>query len=161
MNDFNSKRLKRYNSLEVSFSPSEVFPLLCPVREYDWLEGWTCRMIHSASGVAELGCVFESELDGIGRETWVVSRYEPDPGRIEFVRVADHLVTKLDIELEELGDSARIHWRKTFTGLNEQGNAWIDAFDTTKYDQDVAFLERALNHFLKTGTQLSATPGAA
>ena len=30
--------------------PATVFPLLCPVREAEWVPGWTVRMIHSASG---------------------------------------------------------------------------------------------------------------
>jgi hypothetical protein len=36
-------------------TPDGVFPLLCPVREGDWLEGWSdhCRLVHSVSGVAE------------------------------------------------------------------------------------------------------------
>jgi hypothetical protein len=39
-------------------APEKVFPLLCPVREGDWLLGWKYRLIYSDSGVAELGCVF-------------------------------------------------------------------------------------------------------
>ncbi len=38
--------------------PSAVFPLLCPVREGEWLPGWQYRLIWSDSGIAELGCVF-------------------------------------------------------------------------------------------------------
>jgi hypothetical protein len=33
----------------------QVFPLLCPVRECDWLEGWNCTLLHSGSGLAEKG----------------------------------------------------------------------------------------------------------
>ncbi len=41
-------------------APEEVFPLLCPELEKAWLPGWDYRMIHSASGVAERGAVFET-----------------------------------------------------------------------------------------------------
>jgi hypothetical protein len=37
---------------EVAAPPDRVFPLLCPVRERDWLEGWEADMVYSASGVA-------------------------------------------------------------------------------------------------------------
>src|SRR6266540_2991762 len=35
-----------------------VFPLLCPVREYEWFNGWKCTMVYSESGVAENNNVF-------------------------------------------------------------------------------------------------------
>jgi hypothetical protein len=74
--------LTRRTSFDVAAAPERVFPLLCPVREYDWIEEWTCKVLHSESGVAELDCVFRTLFDGEPM-TWVVSRYEP-PIRIEF-----------------------------------------------------------------------------
>ena len=44
-------------STSVDAPPEVVFPLLCPVREYEWLEDWTCEMVFSESGVAEEDCV--------------------------------------------------------------------------------------------------------
>src|SRR2546427_12204443 len=38
--------------------PEIVFPMLCPVREADWVPGWQYKMIYSKSGMAEAGCVF-------------------------------------------------------------------------------------------------------
>ncbi len=35
--------------------PEQVFPLLCPVREADWVPDWRYRMIYSRTGVAEEG----------------------------------------------------------------------------------------------------------
>ena len=34
------------------------FPLLCPVREREWLAGWNPTIVHTKSGVAEPGCGF-------------------------------------------------------------------------------------------------------
>ena len=34
-------------------SPAEVFPLLCPVREADWIEGWLPLSVISETGLAE------------------------------------------------------------------------------------------------------------
>lgn len=53
--------------------PEDVFPLLCPVLEYLWIPDWSCTMVHSHSGVAELGCAFLREQG----ETWLTTRYEP------------------------------------------------------------------------------------
>src|SRR5882672_10992531 len=39
-------------------SPAKVFPLLCPVREAEWADGWLPELVISSSGVAECACVF-------------------------------------------------------------------------------------------------------
>src|SRR2546430_15425417 len=57
--------------------PDRVFPLLCPVREADWVPGWQYKMIYSKSGVAEAGCGFTTP-NGDGTETtWLVTPYDP------------------------------------------------------------------------------------
>src|SRR6266481_7636473 len=38
--------------------PAKVFPLLCPVREAEWAEGWLPELVISSSGIAEGDCVF-------------------------------------------------------------------------------------------------------
>ena len=57
--------------------PDKVFPLLCPVREADWVPGWKYNLIYSESGVAEDGCVFSTPNDGGPDTTWMVTRYDP------------------------------------------------------------------------------------
>lgn len=129
---------------EVSAPPEAVFPLLCPVREYEWLDGWTCEMIYSESGVAEENCVFRTPL---GPSTWNVNRYEP-PKRIDFTVMSAEQVLRLTITLEPTATGGtKLTWKRTFTGLNAEGNAKI-AFWTP--DRDRALMRR-LDHFLKTG----------
>ena len=58
--------------MQLAASPGEVFPLLCPVREYEWIDVWQCEMIHSASGVAEAGAVFRTAFPQDGPpDVWV------------------------------------------------------------------------------------------
>jgi hypothetical protein len=40
--NFRGKRLILEYAGLVSAAPEAVFPLLCPVREYEWLDGWNC-----------------------------------------------------------------------------------------------------------------------
>ncbi len=54
--------------------PSRVFPLLCPVREADWLEGWDPPLVLSNSGVAERDCVFLTDASP-GHAIWYVTRH--------------------------------------------------------------------------------------
>ena len=44
---FVAKRVTRSYRQQIDGSPTEVFPLLCPVRERDWLHGWDCDMVYS------------------------------------------------------------------------------------------------------------------
>ena len=62
--------------MALAAAPARVFPLLCPVREAEWLPGWHAEVLHSASGLAELGCVFRTRDEG-GRDRPV----RPVPGR--------------------------------------------------------------------------------
>jgi hypothetical protein len=41
--------------------PSKVFPLLCPVREADWIDNWDPLVVFSESGAAEPDWVFLTE----------------------------------------------------------------------------------------------------
>ena len=43
-----------------SASPEKLFPLLCPARECDWIQGWDCELIYTDSGYAEDNCVFQT-----------------------------------------------------------------------------------------------------
>ena len=64
----------------IQANPEEVFPLLCPELEKAWLPGWDCRMIHSASGAAEPGAVFETP-HALGSTKWMVTEHQP-PKRV-------------------------------------------------------------------------------
>ncbi len=137
---------------DIASPPEAVFPLLCPVREYEWLDGWACEMIYSESGVAEENCIFRTAFGEPA--TWNVDRYEP-PRRIEFTVVSSSHVCRLSIALEPTAaGGTRIVWRRTFTGLNEAGNATAGAWSTDR-DRDIT---RALDRFLR---QCAARSGDA
>jgi hypothetical protein len=141
---FRAKRVVTNYGGELGAPPEAVFPLLCPVREYEWLDGWTCEMIYSVSGVAEENCIFKTPA---APSTWNVDTYEP-PKRIAFTVVSSEQVCRLSIHLERTpAGGTKLTWSRTFTGLNEAGNANI-AFWSTDRDRD---LMRKLDHFLKTG----------
>ena len=47
MTQFSARQIAKSFTHRIDAEPDKVFPLLCPVREYDWIKGWECRMIHS------------------------------------------------------------------------------------------------------------------
>lgn len=141
--------------MQLAAAPGDVFPLLCPVREYEWIDVWQCEMIHSASGVAEAGAVFRTAFPQDGPpDVWVISRYEP-PRVIEFVRVNALRTIHYAIHLEsEAAGHSRWRWTQTLTGLNAEGNALIAAVDAADFAQKIDAITSRLAHFLATGTML-------
>jgi hypothetical protein len=155
MNEFLPQRIAKETELMIDADPRQVFPLLCPVRENEWIESWRCRMIYSDSGVAEYNCIFETEFPHTGgRETWIVSHYQKDRG-IEFVRFTpDQKIIKLDICLSGArAGGTRLLWRKIYTGLSPEGNQVIAAM-ADDFEPEAGRIARMLNHYLKTGTML-------
>jgi hypothetical protein len=136
--------------------PGTVFPLLCPVREAEWVPGWQYRLIYSQSGFAEEGCVFITEEDG--REiTWIVTEYDPAALRIAFVWVSPGvLATKIQISLEPSASNTKAHIRYTYTALSPEGNPEVERYDETWFRRKMQSWEAAINHYLRTGKRIDA-----
>ena len=56
----NHRRIVLAHTMRLKGNPEKVFPLLCPVREYEWVEPWRCDLVYTDSGVAELDCIFRN-----------------------------------------------------------------------------------------------------
>jgi hypothetical protein len=145
---FRGARARTESTHELSFPPEAVFPLLCPVREYDWVEGWSCDMIFSQSGVAEENCIFQTSSPH-GVSTWYVAHYDA-PNRIEFIVVSPLMATRLDINLQRTAAGTRLTWTHIFTGLTEQGNAHINDRGVDRNRK----LTEQLEYYLQTGKML-------
>ncbi len=106
--------------------PDAIFPLLCPVREYEWIPTWECRLVHAESGVAEHGCIFTTGF-GNGEETWVCTTYRP-PTAIEYTRFADEgWVAMLGLSLAPAPGGTLLSVRQMFTAVTPQGQAAVAA----------------------------------
>ncbi len=148
-------------------TPEKVFPLLCPVRETDWLPGWQYRLVYSGSGVAELGCVFitptrpGSATHGQGREaaetTWIVTDYDPAALHIAYVWINPGIViTELRIQLAPAESGAtRTHIRYRYTGLSPEGNRELEGYTQEWFESNMKNWETMINHYLKTGKKMS------
>jgi hypothetical protein len=155
MERVNARREVRESTMRLAGRPERVFPLLCPVREYDWIETWNAVLVHSDSGVAEKGCVFTTEDPHGPSSVWTVSRYEPAAWAIEFVVVTPGLlVTTLEVALEPDGDGTVARWRRTFTALSPAGERAISALAGPAYEARMERLERQLDHYLRAGEML-------
>ncbi len=135
--------------------PEDVFPLLCPVLEYLWIPDWSCTMVHSRSGVAELGCVFLRD----GGETWLTTRYEP-PTAIDYAIVTPDLTAStLRFRLAPTPDGGTTAaLRSTRTALSPAGAESVRAWPLDDQLAMWRLREAQANHYLTTGTMLEGPP---
>ena len=146
-----SQRFERAETLTLDGTPRDVFPQLCPVLEYEWLPGWKCRMLYSASGVAEKNAIFHTVEMGIRKSVWTVLTYEPDR-LIEYLIVGGRdAVVRLSLSLESRGDKTLLHWRMLFTLTSALGRALVGrAFSEAGFQKMMRARTAELNHYLGT-----------
>jgi hypothetical protein len=151
-------RRQRRFKMNFASAPEQVFPLLCPTREYDWIETWQCEMIYSGSGFAEPDCIFKTSFPADGPEdTWVVSRYEK-PVLIEFVRVNPLRVIRYTITLSRAENGGtEADWAQVITGIREEGHQFVRDLDDEDFNARMAMVEKMLEHYLMTGAMLTTS----
>jgi len=132
--------------------PEAVHPLLCPVREQDWIEGWRATILRSASGVAEEGCVFTIPgLDGPDW-LWIIAVHQAQHIRFTIHAPGSH-TTLLDLRLAKEAPGTRLDWTYDLVSLAPAGEAYIQGY-VARFPVAMALLERRLAHYLATGTLL-------
>ncbi len=156
----NRKRTIKKHTMLLEGSPESIFPLLCPVRESEWIETWRCTMVYSDSGFAELDCVFQTDFPQDGpRDIWVLSRYER-PKLVEFVRVNGIRAIRYTITLRQKAEGkTEAEWRQVITGLNDVGDRFVDGLSDEEFGRRMKRLQQALNYYLATGRMLKIGGG--
>ena len=147
-------RVRFAHTQDVPAAPEAILPLLCPVREHDWIPGWECEIVYTASGVAEEGCVFRTHAADGTPDTWVISRHEP-PKRLSFVRVNPLRTIRYDFHLEPAADgSTALRWEQEITALDEAGDRHVAGLEEEDFVAMAAAETSMLEHYLKTGERL-------
>ena len=158
MTDFRGMRVTHKYTQTNLAAPVKVFPLLCPVREADWVPGWEYRLIYSESGVAELGCVFTTPNERGLETVWVVTDYDPSALRIAFAWVWPGLVAaqiRISLRLKS-PETTEADIRYRYTGLSEEGNREVARYDEAWFRHKMQSWEKAINHYLTTGSLIDA-----
>ncbi len=136
--------------------PDVVFPLLCPVREKDWIDGWDYQLIFSKSGLIEKDCVFSTPHHGNEQTIWYVTEHDKENYKIEFVRVTpNETVVKINIYLTDNGNgttTSNITYQ--YTALNENKNLWIKENLDGEFKENMIDWEKAINFYIATGKKL-------
>jgi hypothetical protein len=152
------REAKQYENsyvITVRADAEAVFPLLCPVREYEWIPDWTCELIHTRSGLIEPGCIFRTGR-GDGGMTWYVTEHDSVRFRVAFVQfIAGIAVGHFSIALAQDGPGRTAgSVRSVLTALPEAGAAF-DAFAAAR-DAGLRRMEGLLNAYLDHNQEAAA-----
>jgi hypothetical protein len=131
--------------------PAAVFPLLCPVRETEWADGWLPDLVISCSGVAEPDCVFITP-DKAGKAIWYITRHEPERWIVEMLKILPGVTAcRLTVQLSENGDGCFADVTYSHTSIGPAGDDFVAKFTADYYRKFMQDWENELNHFLKMG----------
>lgn len=136
--------------------PDRVFPLLCPVREADWLSGWDPLVVFANSGVAEPECVFMTAA-APHPAIWFITRHEPERGFVEMLKVLPEMTAcLLSIELAATPEGCDATITYSHTSLGPRGDAFVAGFTEDFYLDFMRDWETRMNHYLTAGEALPA-----
>jgi hypothetical protein len=152
-------RVTRTFKQQLVAEPSKVFPLLCPVREADWIDGWEPLVVFSESGIAEPDCVFLTEASP-GNAIWYITKHEPNNGLVEMIKITPTITAcKLTIKLRPVEGGSEATITYTHTSLGPEGDAFVASFTEEHYRQFVQDWESRVNHYLTHGSMLRTARG--
>ena len=148
-------RVSRSFTQRLVAEPSVVFPLLCPVREADWIEGWDPLSVLSLSGLAEPDCIFVTPASP-HNAIWYITRHEPDTGFVEILKITPLLTAcRLSIQLRPVATGSEADITYTHTSLGPEGDAFVAAFTDDFYRRFMQDWESRINHYLAHGKCLT------
>ena len=152
-------RVTRTFKQQLLAEPSKIFPLLCPVREADWIDGWDPLVVFSESGVAELDCVFLTEASP-SNAIWYITRHEPGNGFVEMIKITPTVTAcKLTIQLRPVEGGSEATITYAHTSLGPEGDTFVASFTEEHYREFMRDWEARINHYLSHGSVLRAAGG--
>jgi hypothetical protein len=131
-------------------SVAEVTPLFGPIREAEWAPDWSPRFIHPAQGAQCEGAVFIT-TGGHGKDRlWLVTTYEVENGRVEYV-VMTPAFTATEIKIRVVPDGEQ-HCKATITyrrsALSPKGNEEVAKLNAHWAEEQRIHWEMVINEAL-------------
>lgn len=156
MSSFKAKRVSRKFIHKIDSTPDKIFPLICPVKQLDWLDGWNFEMIYSESGISEEGCVFKTKHEGDVDTIWVITKHDVENFIIEYIRITPGvLIVKININLEHrYSNITDVNTEYIFTALSEKGNEFIEGKSSKQFFNMMKWWEKSINYYLDSGKKL-------
>ena len=153
------RRVKHSYTQSINGTPGQIFPLLCPVREADWIPGWATDWVISDSGVAEQGCMFQTPPrpgSGGAASIWLITHHDADALEVEMFKVTPGFtVGKLQISMSAQNKRlTNVTIAYEFTSLGPLGDTYLEGFTAQWYEGFMHVWEAQMNHYLETGDRI-------
>ncbi len=148
------KRATRTYTQHLVAPPDKVFPLLCPVREVDWIDGWDPLAVFSQSGLAERDCVFITK-GSPDNAIWYITQHDLCAGLVEMLKITPSVTAcKLTIQLRAVEGGSEAEISYSHTSLGPAGDALVESFTDSYYASFMKEWESRINHYLSFGSLL-------
>ncbi len=148
--------VKRSYTQSINSTPDRVFPLLCPVREKEWVHGWDPELVITKSGFAEKDSIFVTK-NGNENNYWIITGHDPLNYEVEMLIVNPGItVGKLEIKLHKIEDNkTKAFISYSYTSMSSKGDEFIKNYTEEKYISFMKSWEEDINHYLSTGEKIS------
>lgn len=143
---FSSSQFTRKGDINIYARMDDIFPLLCPKREEEWIPSWECETIWSSSGYNEEGAIFKTMKPYGTMLYWNTLKYDEVNKVVDFLITAPHLYMfrfRIDIVTGEDG-MLTLSFSQTFTSVSEEGNDLLNQYKS----QDFAGRLKKLKEFM-------------
>lgn len=141
----------------------DIFPLTCPVMEYEWTNGWKCELINCPKGYVELGCVFKEFMTAPilmgsvrGKTTWTNIKSDT----INFQRYYE-LMNKVSTSLWKMemfpveSLSTRFTFEVIYKSLTKKGEGLIKNNLSKKLHFVLSLMGMELKYYCENGKMIS------
>jgi len=148
---FKAMQFARGGVIHCKAKVEEIFPLICPKREEEWIPGWECETIWSNSGYNEEGAIFRT-MKPYGTELyWTTLKYDMGNRMVDFLITAPRLyMFRFKIDLDVIDDHpTKICFSQVFTSISEEGNAFLNRYRNENFQARLKDLEKYMNCHLE------------
>jgi hypothetical protein len=143
---FASSQFTRKGVINIGARVEDVFPLLCPKREEEWIPGWECETIWSHSGYNEEGAIFRTTKPYGTELYWNTLQYDILSKAVDFLITAPHRYMfrfRIEVSINNNG-LLTLSFSQTFTSVSEEGNELLNQYKA----EDFAGRLRNLGEFI-------------
>jgi hypothetical protein len=149
--NFTSLQLTRKGDINILARVEDVFPLLCPKREEEWIPGWECETIWSHSGYNEEGAIFRTTKPYGTELYWNTLQYDMLGKVVDFLITAPHrYMFRFKIDVIAANDRLlTLSFSQTFTSISEEGNELLNQYKTEDFAGRLRNLGEFMNQYFQ------------
>ena len=148
-------RIRYQHSIKIHATKEEVFPLLCLVREGEWLPDFSSETVFSESGITELDSIFVTGHKTSYERFWIIPIYKKN-NFIEMVYFQPEtkiVIIKLTLQ-ESSTSKTSLQVEYIYTSISDKGNAALQEFTEEDFIKQINQWQVSLNYLFEKGSRI-------